>query len=55
MKVDDETIIGTLITRAINIFDVNDEIFRVINALIKKQSQVWTLHFLLLPAALLIC
>ena len=40
MKVDDETTIGTLITQALNIYDVHDEIYRVVNTLVLKQAQV---------------
>jgi hypothetical protein len=41
LKVDDETFIGSLVTQALNITDVHDEICRVINTLLLKQSQVF--------------
>ena len=40
MKVDDDTFIGSLITHALNITDMHDEIYRVITTLTQKQYQV---------------
>ena len=40
VDIDDTTIFGTLVTHAEKVFDVNDEIFRVINLLVQKQNQV---------------